>query len=77
MIVQSSVEASVSQGELETVVQVQLQLVLGVLFEMTKFAVYAACEGSVTEIFVKSFPKQAEVSPANARAINEAKSSMK
>lgn len=42
VIVQPAVEASVSQGEFEPVVQVQLQLVFGVLLEVTKLAVYAA-----------------------------------
>lgn len=44
MAVQPPVEASVSQGELEPVIQVQLQLVLGVLLEVPEFTVYAACE---------------------------------
>lgn len=47
MIVQPAVEASVSQGELESVVQVQLQFVLGLVLEVTKLAVDSAWEGSV------------------------------
>jgi len=42
MTVQPSVETSVGQGELEAVIQIQLQLVLGVLLKVSKFAVYAA-----------------------------------
>jgi hypothetical protein len=42
MAVQPPVETSVGQGELEAVIQIQLQLVLGVLLKVSKFAVYAA-----------------------------------
>lgn len=53
MAVQPSVEASVSQGELEPVIQVQLELVLGVLLEMSKFTVYAAWKRETPEILCK------------------------
>lgn len=46
VIVQPAVEASVSQGELEPVVQVQLQFVLGVMLEVAKLAVDAACKSA-------------------------------
>lgn len=52
VIVQPAVQASVSQGELEPVVQVQLQFVLGLVLEVTKLAVDSACQG---EIFLKFF----------------------
>lgn len=47
VIVQPAVEASVSQRELEPVVQVQLQFVLGLVLEVTKLAVDSAWEGTV------------------------------
>lgn len=53
MIVQPAVEASVSQGELESVVQVQLQLILGILLEVTKLPINAAWKRN-RNFFVKS-----------------------
>lgn len=47
VIVQPAVQASVSQGELESVVQVQLQFVLGLVLEVAKLAVDSAWKGNV------------------------------